>query len=286
VLSRPLPDWNISRDNQVGIPLHFDTEGKSLYLWFESLVGYASFANSVDVDFVHFIGKNILYYHAVVWPVLLEQALEGDATRTRTSPRGFLSVEQTDASLVEIDEATRFWPVDYLRFYLAHRVPDRQVDFVLRAEELKQTCNSLLCNGAGNLIRRLATPLISTWAGTGGRIDTTDPLYVRFWEETAPALVAEVDRFRVSGAVHQVVRAIQQWHSDIEHRRLYTESSPELNGLRAFIVAATLTLLAPVVPGLVSRQTIFRGWVPSTIDALKHTAELVPEAIGQSWEPV
>jgi methionyl-tRNA synthetase len=133
------------------------------------------------------------------------------------------------------------------------------VDFVLTVEELRRVCNGILCRKAGNLLRRLAVPL--SQARGPRRIDGNDPVVSRFRDVTLPALRAQLLRLRVRGAVNEVTAWVHHVNAVLEERRLFA-ASPESDGLRAFLLAATLTLLEPVVPGLVRDYPAFAGWTP------------------------
>jgi len=133
-LKEPPPDWCISRDHRVGLPLPFGRPGLSLYLWMESLIGYETQARWAlgerpdDLRFVHFIGKNIQYYHAVAWPVLLRYGLNRPDDCFRCSGRGFLNIDRSTPGLVDIDAAVASFHQDWLRLFLALKVRDGQAD--------------------------------------------------------------------------------------------------------------------------------------------------------------
>ena len=107
-----LSDWDISRDAPYfGFPIPGTDEKKFFYVWLDAPVGYfASFLNYIkkqqaagktinanaflrpgsDTEMVHFIGKDILYFHALFWPAMLEHA--GFRTPSKVFAHGFLTV--------------------------------------------------------------------------------------------------------------------------------------------------------------------------------------------------
>ena len=287
VIAEPIPDWNVSRDNAIGLPIPFDA-GKSLYLWFESLIGYVSMASLITPiagPFVHFFGKNIQYYHSVVWPVLLERGLNRDASQIRCTARGFLNLTASDSCLISISDALDRFPADYLRFYLATRVPDGQSDFILRVDELRTTCNALLCRGIGDLVHRLLPPLIRS-GSSARRLESTDPIVIHFFSEVVPRIKEHLDKCETRLVALEGVRYVQYLHSEIASRQLYVAAGPELVGLLIFCLASALTIMGPIVPELVQRCNPFSGWQAKSIS---HIAEALNASINPDvprWVPL
>lgn len=80
-VNKGLQPWNFTRDNYLGIKVPF-SEDKFVYLWFDSLLGYlieiekSNLLHNIDeMTFYHFCGKNIVYYHGIIWPVLLSKGV-------------------------------------------------------------------------------------------------------------------------------------------------------------------------------------------------------------------
>jgi len=170
-----LRDWDISRDAPYfGFEIP-DAPGKFLYVWLDAPVGYmASFAELArregldfdaywradsDVELVHFIGKDILYFHALFWPATLHAA--GYRTPDRVWVHGFLTV---DGQKMSKSRGTfimaRTWlnhlPAEYLRYYYAAKLNDRIEDIDLNLEDFVARINSNLVGKYVNIASRCA----------------------------------------------------------------------------------------------------------------------------------
>jgi methionyl-tRNA synthetase len=262
-----LPDWNFSRDNSVGLPISFDPDGKTLYLWFESLIAYQTMAGLAGIEnpvFHHFIGKNIVYYHGIIWPILLAEALGRTDCEFQLSVRGFMDLSKTDASLCQIETALSNYPVDYLRFYLATRVPDRELDFYLSVRELEQTCTAILCNKIGNLLHR--TWSILRFAGNAPRrLDGCHPVVHAFFDCYLPQIARCLQQFEIRRAVQNVIQYSGCLNRAVSEHGLFESKSAETRGLLAFMAASLMTLLNPVVPNLIERRRFFATWHPNRV---------------------
>lgn len=155
ILREPLVPWCATRDNEVGMSLHRPMPGKSLYLWFESLVGYATLLAEVVPDarraplfrLRHFFGKNIIYHHAVLWPAIargalnIENPIEGHV-------RGFAL---NDCSWAEgkLDSPA-------LRAFTLSKVPDSGADFSLLNDEYHRFESKVWHDKFHGMLRRLA----------------------------------------------------------------------------------------------------------------------------------
>jgi methionyl-tRNA synthetase len=204
-----LQDWDISRDAPYfGFQIP-GTEDKYFYVWLDAPVGYAaSFRNLCerrdDLDFdeywrpghdtelYHFIGKDIMYFHTLFWPAVLQGA--GFRTPTSVFAHGFLTVNGKKMSKARgtfINARTyldHLHPA-YLRYYYAAKLGPTVEDLDLNLEDFAARVNSDLvgklvniasrCAGfinkrfAGQLAEKLHDPdLFATFADASGEIAT------------------------------------------------------------------------------------------------------------------
>ena len=163
-----LKDLSISRSNiKWGVELPWDTS-HTMYVWFDALINYLSAAGygqeGKEADFayrwpaqVHFVGKDIIRFHCVIWPAMLMAA--GIELPKRIFAHGFLLTKgekmskskgnaQTPASLVEN------FGVDGYRYYFLRDVAFGQ-DGSISMESMVQRYNGDLANDWGNLCSRL-----------------------------------------------------------------------------------------------------------------------------------
>jgi len=171
-----LNDWDISRDAPYfGFEIP-DAPGKYFYVWLDAPIGYmASFKNLCDkngIDFdaywkkgsdtelYHFIGKDILYFHALFWPATLEYS--GYRTPTQVFAHGFLTVngEKMSKSRGTFITARSYLDhvknPEYLRYYYAAKLNATMEDIDLNLEDFVARVNSDLVGKYINIASRTA----------------------------------------------------------------------------------------------------------------------------------
>ncbi len=171
-----LNDWDISRDAPYfGFEIP-DAPGKYFYVWLDAPIGYmASFKNLCDkngLDFdeywnkdsktelYHFIGKDILYFHALFWPATLEYS--GYRTPTQVFAHGFLTVngEKMSKSRGTFITARSYLDhvknPEYLRYYYAAKLNSTMEDIDLNLEDFVARVNSDLVGKYINIASRTA----------------------------------------------------------------------------------------------------------------------------------
>jgi methionyl-tRNA synthetase len=171
-----LTDWDISRDAPYfGFEIP-DAPGKYFYVWLDAPVGYmGSFrqlCNAKGIDFdaywkqgseaelYHFIGKDILYFHALFWPAMLQHA--GFRTPTKLFAHGFLTVNGEKMSKSRGTFITAKSYVDhiknteYLRYYYAAKLNGTMEDIDLSLEDFVAKVNSDLIGKYINIASRSA----------------------------------------------------------------------------------------------------------------------------------
>ena len=157
-----LADWDISRDAPYfGFEIP-DAPGKFFYVWLDAPIGYmASFKNfaeknkisfddywknNSESELVHFIGKDILYFHALFWPATLEYS--GYRKPTKIFAHGFLTVNGEKMSKSRGTFITARSYLDniknpnFLRYYYASKLNDSMEDIDLNLEDFLAKVNS------------------------------------------------------------------------------------------------------------------------------------------------
>jgi methionyl-tRNA synthetase len=174
--SAGLADWDISRDAPYfGFEIP-DAPGKYFYVWLDAPVGYmASFRkycaghnldfdawwkDGSDTELYHFIGKDILYFHALFWPAMLEAT--GYRTPTKVFAHGFLTVNGQKMSKSRGTFITAQSYLDaglnpeWLRYYFAAKLSDDMSDIDLNLEDFAARVNSDLVGKFVNIASRSA----------------------------------------------------------------------------------------------------------------------------------
>jgi methionyl-tRNA synthetase len=165
----------ITRDLSWGVPVPLDeAEGKVLYVWFDAPIGYVSFTQEWaekngnfddwekywkgdDTTILHFIGKDNIVFHSIVWPAML-MAHGGYHLPDDVVANEFLNIKGAKTSTsrnyaVWIDEYLKEFAADPLRYYLCAIAPEGS-DADFSWEDFQARNNSELADNVGNFIQR------------------------------------------------------------------------------------------------------------------------------------
>lgn len=269
-----LSDWDISRDAPYfGFEIP-DAPGKYFYVWLDAPVGYmASFKNLCDrigVDFdeyfkadsqtemYHFIGKDILYFHALFWPVMLH--FSGHRAPTGVYAHGFLTV---DGQKMSKSRGTFITAKSYLeqglnpewmRYYIAAKLNSKIEDIDLNLQDFISRVNSDLVGKYVNIAARASGFIAKRFEGRlkdvadsallaklAAESDTIAEQYEN--REYARALR---DIMALADAVNEYVDANKPWElakQEGQDERLHEVCSELIN---AFTMLTAY--LAPVLP--------------------------------------
>ena len=187
-LDSGLQEWDISRDAPYfGFEIPGEP-GKYFYVWLDAPVGYmASFKQYCDregVDFdaywdkdskhelYHFIGKDIINFHALFWPAMLSDT--GFRTPTKVCVHGFLTVDgkkmsKSRGTFVNARTYLEHLKPEYLRYYYATKLNNSVDDIDLNLEDFVQKVNSDLVGKVVNIASRTAKFV----GKLGGRLSST-----------------------------------------------------------------------------------------------------------------
>jgi methionyl-tRNA synthetase len=170
-----LKDWEVSRDAPYfGFEIP-EAPGKYLYVWLDAPVGYMAsfrhFCNTQGLDFdawwrpgsdtelYHFIGKDILNFHALFWPATLN--FSGYRTPDKICVHGFLTVNgqkmsKSRGTFIMARTYLNHLPPEYLRYYFAAKLNERVEDIDLNLEDFMARVNSNLVGKYINIASRSA----------------------------------------------------------------------------------------------------------------------------------
>lgn len=174
---RELGDWDISRDAPYfGIPIP-DAPGKYFYVWLDAPIGYlASFKNycaKAGIDFetflsdpateqIHFIGKDIIYFHTLFWPAMLKFAGQPYKVPNHVYVHGFITVsgEKMSKSRGTGISPLRYLDVgmnpEWLRYYIAAKLNANVEDVDFNPDDFMARVNSDLIGKYVNIASRCA----------------------------------------------------------------------------------------------------------------------------------
>ncbi|MGK7297112.1 MAG: methionine--tRNA ligase, partial [Candidatus Wenzhouxiangella sp. M2_3B_020] len=280
-----LRDWDVTRDSPYfgfRIP---NTDNKFFYVWMDAPVGYlASFMELCernDWDFEdwirpgsnaemhHFIGKDIIYFHCLFWPAMLEGA--GYKRPTRVQAHGFLTVNGTKMSKSRgTFIMARTWldhlPADYLRYYFAAKLGPGLADIDLNFDDFTNRINADLVGKLVNIASRCAGFIHKLG---GGRLADALPepaLHDEFVAGTE-AVAADFEQCNYASAIRRIMaladRANQYvdghkpWHMAKEEGRDAEVVAVCTQALNLFRVL--MTWLSPVMPTIADDAGRFLG---------------------------
>ncbi len=194
LLEQGLVERPITRDLAWGVPVPLpDAEGKVLYVWFEAPIGYISstveWAQRIgeperwkdywldpDTQLIHFIGKDNIIFHALIWPAVLMGQNKTYCLPHDIPANEFMNLEGQKISTsknwaIWVDEFVEKFPAEYLRYYLAANAPERgDSDFSFKDFQMK--VNGELNNVLGNLANRVFAFAAKNF---GGKIPAGEP---------------------------------------------------------------------------------------------------------------
>lgn len=269
-----LQDWDISRDAPYFGFLIPGTTDKYFYVWLDAPIGYlASFkelATRENIDFetfldpnsdtemYHFIGKDIINFHGLFWPAMLNAA--GIKTPTRLFVHGFLTVNGAKMSkskgtfiTAQSYLAQQLQP-DWLRYYLMSKLNDNVEDIDLSMDDFVTRVNTDLVNKLANIPSRVAKILEKVF---NNELAANVPNWVELdWEQLALAYegrrFGEVTRLVLAAAenVNREIEAAKPWEMKAEdqQQQLHLVCTAAIQAFRKLVGA-----LSPIVPEFAQR---------------------------------
>jgi methionyl-tRNA synthetase len=296
-----LQDWDISRDAPYfGFPIPGERE-KFFYVWLDAPIGYIAatekwaketgkarsamdiWAEDADAEVRHFIGKDILYFHALFWPTVLKVAHFKRPARLHVHGHLTLNGEKMSKSrgtLITARTALEALDPAYLRYFFAANLGPGPEDFDLSLPEFRARVNGELVNNVGNLANRTLSLLTGP---LGGKLAPAPGAAGRPLLEGALARIPEVlaayEALDFRSVVRTVVEVSQSANQFLQSRAPWAKVKSEPEVARedlsdaADVVALLAAFLWPIVPGVSERLFTQLGTAPLTFEALR-TPEL------------
>ncbi len=224
-LDNGLHQWDISRDAPYfGFEIP-DAPGKYFYVWLDAPIGYmASFKNlcdkqgldfdeywakDSDVELYHFIGKDIIYFHALFWPAMLDGA--NFRTPTAVFSHGFLTVNgekmsKSRGTFIKARTYLEHLNPEYLRYYFAAKLTNSIDDLDLNFDDFTQRVNSDLVGKVVNIASRSSGFIKKRFAGKLSPTCAEPELFQQFID--ANSVIAELYENREFGKAMREVMAL------------------------------------------------------------------------------
>lgn len=290
-----LQEWDISRDAPYfGFKIPGESE-KYFYVWLDAPIGYmASFQDfckrnpeinfdhywqadhAADVELYHFIGKDIMYFHTLFWPALLNGA--NYRMPTAIYCHGFLTVEgqkmsKSRGTFIKGRTYLNYLNPEYLRYYLATKFNDRIEDLDINFDDFMQRVNADLIGKFVNIASRTASFINKYFSGKLSKTLTEPTLYNEF--VTANKSIAEkYEKREFSQAIRQIMALADLANQYIDEKKPWTAAKdpnrlPEVQevctmGLNLFRIL--MIYLKPVLPNIAKKTETFLNISPLTWD--------------------
>lgn len=313
-----LQDWDISRDAPYfGFEIP-DAPGKYFYVWLDAPIGYmASFKNLCDskgIDFdawfkpdsdaemYHFIGKDILYFHALFWPAMLHYS--GLRAPTGVFAHGFLTVDgqKMSKSRGTFIQAKSYLDCglnpEWMRYYMAAKLNGRIEDIDLNLNDFVARVNSDLVGKYVNIASRSAGFISKRF---GGKLadSVADTAILHKLQAAAPELAAAFEAREYAKALRDVMALADEVNAYVDANKPWELAKQEGQDARLQEVCTVLInafrlltiYLKPVLPKLAEGVEAFLGVAPlawsdadslllgNTINTYQHLMQRIDPAL-------
>ena len=284
-----LADWDISRDAPYfGIEIP-DAPGKYFYVWLDAPIGYLAslkaYCAKRGLDFdalladpaleqVHFIGKDIVYFHTLFWPAVLHGA--GMRAPTAVFAHGFLTVNglkmsKSRGTLISARTWLDHLPAEYLRYYFASRLGDGVEDLDLNLDDFTAKVNSDIVGKLVNIASRCAGFIARGSAGQlAGALP--EPALQQEFAEAGERIAALYEGRDLAGAMREIMALTDRANFYIDQQKPWLMAKDPARaaevqavctqGINLFRVLATY--LKPVMPKLAAGAEKFLGLPPQS----------------------
>ena len=280
-----LANWDISRDAPYfGFKIP-NTEDKYFYVWLDAPVGYmASFKNlcqqkGMDFDeywskdnhhnteIYHFIGKDIVYFHALFWPAMLEGA--GFRTPTAINAHGFLTVNgekmsKSRGTFIKAETYLQNLDPEYLRYYFASKLSASVEDINLDLEDFMQKVNSDLVGKVVNIASRCAGFIHKNHGGKLA-LNLAEPALVQQVIDAGDDIAAAYEAREFGKAMRLIMACADKANEYIDDKKPWALN--KIEGQQAEVQAVCtvalnifrqlMVYLAPVLPLMSEKARIF-----------------------------
>jgi methionyl-tRNA synthetase len=281
--SQGLRDWDISRDAPYfGFEIP-DAPLKYFYVWFDAPIGYlASFTQlcaRTDLKFDdffhidstaelhHFIGKDILYFHTLFWPAVLQAS--GMRRPTAVHAHGFLTVNgqkmsKTRGSFITARRYLQKFPAEYLRYYFAAKLSGGIDDMDMNLDEFTTRLNSEIVGKLVNIASRCAGFITKNSGGQLASRLADEKLYGAF--VAAGDTVAQGYEMRdTAGAMREIMALADRANQYVDSRKPWMLAKDQNQVAEVQLVCTQalnlfrvlMIYLQPVLPQMAARASAF-----------------------------
>ncbi|WP_152085721.1 methionine--tRNA ligase [Pseudoalteromonas sp. A25] len=278
-----LQQWDISRDAPYfGFEIP-DAPGKYFYVWLDAPIGYmASFKNLCDkqgLDFddfwgenseaelYHFIGKDIIYFHSLFWPAMLDGAQFRKPTNVYA--HGFVTVNgakmsKSKGTFIKARTYLEHLDPEFLRYYFAAKLNSGITDLDLNLEDFAQRVNSDLVGKVVNIASRCAGFISKKFDGTMSE-NVLEPQLMEQFKNASDTIAQYYEQREYSRAIREIMALADKANQFIDAQAPWVLIKDEQTQQQAHDVCSAglnmfkilMTYLKPVLPGMAANVEQF-----------------------------
>ena len=270
-----LQDLCVSRTSfKWGIPVDFDPK-HVVYVWLDALtnyitgIGYDCDGDNKDLfnkmwpADLHLIGKDIIRFHTIYWPIFLmslDLPLPKQVFGHPWLLQGDGKMSKSKGNVIYADELVDFFGVDAVRYFVLHEMPFDN-DGVITWELMVERMNSELANTLGNLVNRTISMSNKYFGGVVENKGVTEPVDddLKNFILSVPAKVdAKMEKLRVADAITEVFTIFKRCNKYIDETMPWALAKDESKQDRL------ATVLYNLVEGICMGTTLLESFMPET----------------------
>ena len=283
-----LKDWDISRDGPYfGFKIPGEDD-KYFYVWLDAPIGYMASAknycdrtgldfdelwNSPKNELYHFIGKDIMYFHALFWPAMLMGS--GFKTANKLFIHGFLTVNgekmsKSRGTFIKASTYRKHLSPDYLRYYYASKLAGGIDDIDLSLDDFIAKVNSDLVGKLANLASRSGPMITGKLDGMIGKLDDHGKALIETIQAAKTEIIEHYQNLNYAAVVRTVMSLTDLTNKYVDLNQPWTLIKTDTQKAQAVLTAITnavrtLTLyLKPVLPAFAAKIEKFLNVAPLT----------------------
>ena len=274
-----LQDLCVSRTSfKWGIPVDFD-DRHVVYVWLDALTNYITgigydcdgesteqFNKNWPAD-LHLIGKDIIRFHTIYWPIFLmslDLPLPKQIFGHPWLLQGDGKMSKSKGNVIYADELVDMFGVDAVRYFLLHEMPFDN-DGVITWELMVERINSDLANTLGNLVNRTVSMTNKYFGGTvadKGIVGDVDADFKAVVDGAAAAVDAKMETLRVADAITEIFNVFKRCNKYIDETMPWVLAKDEAQKDRLE------TVLANLIYGIETGAKLLASFLPETAEKI------------------